>query len=154
MNIMNETDFYHLRVAWCDFFYAISEIQIDNIRIANQTEWNELRSSFPFVRGRQYTQQEIVTESMANLLHKYMAIVCTNMLVRDIENVCPGWPWLLMEMNAQVAKGKGLHRELDIPQVGRHAHAELRSTDMSMLLQQLISERYKRPGADEYADRH
>ena len=43
---------------------------------------------------------------MANMLHKYMAIACSFHLVREIEQTCPGWPWLLMEMDAQVAKRK------------------------------------------------
>jgi len=126
-HIMNDTDFYNLRVCWNDFFLGISSISIDHINSdENKTEWTKLRSSFHYVKGRRYTQQEIVTESMANLLHKYMAVTCTSYLVREIEQSCPGWPWLLMEMDAQVAK-----------QVGRHTDAEMRSTDMSMLLQQL-----------------
>jgi hypothetical protein len=137
-HIMNETDFYNLRVCWNDFLFGISRISIDQIHSdQNKTEWTKLRSSFDWVNGRRYTHQEIVTESMANLLHKYMAFACTSFLVREIEESCPGWPWLLMEMDAQVAKGKGTHRKLDVEQVGRYGDAEMRSTDMSMLLQQL-----------------
>ena len=58
---------------------------------------------------RRYTQDEIVTEAMATRLHKYMAIACSSYLVPDIQQRCPGWPWLLMEMDAQVAKRKGIH---------------------------------------------
>ena len=105
-HLMNEIDFYHLRVCWSDFFDAISSISSDRIT-GKELEWKTLQDSFHYQKEKvHYEQHEIVTASMASMLHKYMAIACTFHLVREIEQTCPGWPWLLMEMDAQVAKRK------------------------------------------------
>ena len=74
---------------------------------------------------------------MADSLHKCMAIACAHHLVREIETSCPGWPWLLMEMDKQVAKMKGTHYGMDVEQVGGRVDAKMGRTDVRMLLQQL-----------------
>ena len=107
---MNEIDFYNLRVCWSDFLNVISNINIERITEPNnKNEWIKLRTSFTYDSMRRYTQDEIVTKEMATILHKYIAIACTSHFVPQIELSCPGWPWLLMEMDAQVAKRKGIH---------------------------------------------
>ena len=51
---------------------------------------------------------------MYNLLHKYMLIVCAEMLVRDVQINCPGWVWVIMEIDTQIAKKKGT-QQIPVP---------------------------------------
>lgn len=135
---MNEIDFYKLRVCWEEFFIGISEINLDRIlHDGNKNEWEKLRNSFTYLNGRNYTQHDIFTESMANLLHTYMGILNSSFLVREMEKSCPGWPWLLMVVDKQVAKRKGTHYEGGVEQVGGHVHTKRGRTDVRMLLEQL-----------------
>jgi hypothetical protein len=138
-NIMNETDFRNLRVCWSDFVTGVS--MADQMKIRdneNKREWDMLLNHFMAVKGEKGgLQEEHITESMAESLHKCMAIACVHHLVRQIEEACPGWPWLLMEVDKQVAKRKGSQYEWGVEQVGGYVDAKMGRTDVRMLLEQL-----------------
>lgn len=138
-NFMNETDFHNLRVCWSDFVTGVS--MTDQMRIRNnenKREWDMSLNHLMVVRSENGgLQEDLITESMADLLHKCMAIACAHHLVREIEVVCPGWPWLLMEVDKQVARRKGIDHGMDVEQVGGHVDAKRGRTDVRMLLEQL-----------------
>ena len=116
---MNKLDFYNLRLCWCDFVTSLSQVRVIEItNHENKNEWGKLLEYFALVKVNRGRQQDLITESMADSLHKCMAIACTHHLVRVIEISCLGWPWLLMEVDRQVAKGKGNHDGMDVEQVG------------------------------------
>ncbi len=50
------------------------------------------------------TQDEMVSVTMSEILHKILMIVCANHGVRDVSLCCPAWLWLIMEVDAQLAK--------------------------------------------------
>ena len=138
-NIMNETDFRNLRVCWSDFVVGVSEAsRIKILHDENKREWDMSLNHFMVVRSEKGgLQEDLITESMADLLHKCMAIACAHHLVREIEVACPGWPWLLMEVDKQVAKRKGIAYRTDVEQVGGYVDARMGRTDVRMLLEQL-----------------
>ena len=138
-NFMNETDFHNLRVCWSDFVDGVSRVNSMKISLEeNQRQWNISLNHFMVLRGEKGgLQEDLITESMAESLHKCMAIACAHHLVREIEVVCPGWPWLLMEVDKQVAKRKGSQYEWGVEQVGGYVDAKMGRTDVRMLLEQL-----------------
>ena len=132
---MNKLDFYNLHMCWSDFVTSLSQVRLIEItNHENKNEWGKLLEYFALVKVNRGRQQDLITESMADSLHKCMAIACAHHLVREIETSCPGWPWLLMEVDRQVAKRKGIHYGTDAEQVGGHVDAEMGSTDVRMLL--------------------
>ena len=117
--IMKDIDLYNLRVCWTDFHIAVADVDLVYIsHEENKKEWVKLLNHFDIARGAGCRQQDLITESMADWLHKCMAIACAHRVVAEIEKECPGWPWLLMEVDRQVAKGKGIHDGMDVEQVG------------------------------------
>ena len=119
-------------MCWSDFVTSLSQVRLIEItNHENKNEWGKLLEYFSLVKRNGGRQQDLITESMADSLHKCMAIACNHHLVREIENSCPGWPWLLMEVDKQVAKRKGIHY------IGEHIDTRMRSNDVRMLLEQL-----------------
>ena len=117
--IMKDIDLYNLRVCWTDFMNGVSDVDLVYIsNVENKKEWVKLLDHFALARKGGCRQQDLITESMADWLHKCMAIACSHGVVCEIEKECPGWPWLLMEVDRQVAKGKGIHDGMDVEQVG------------------------------------
>ncbi len=135
---MNELDFYNLRVCYNDFFAVVSEVRlIEILREEHKKVWGELLNYFALVKGNGCQQQDLITESMADSLHKCMAIACVYHLVPEIEKGCVGWPWLLMEVDKQVAKRKRIDHGMDVKQMGGRVDTKMRSTDVRRLLEQL-----------------
>ena len=135
---MNKLDFYNLHMCWSDFVTSLSQVRLIEItNHENRNEWGKLLDYFTLVKVNGGRQQDLITESMADSLHKCMAIACTHHLVRVIEVSCPGWPWLLMEVDKQVAKRKGIHYGMDVEWMGDRVNTKMRSTDVRMLLEQL-----------------
>ena len=131
MNIasMNERDFHKLHGTWGDFSDGLKGISLDRIcRDENKQEWKTLQSSFNFGLGRGYTEDVIVSEWMSTLLHKNMFIIYAENLMRDVQTACPGWSWIIMEFDAQIAKKKATHREMETEGLGRRqVDAEMRN---------------------------
>jgi hypothetical protein len=98
-HVMKEIDF-NLCLCWCDFVTGVEQAR--SIKISHgesKMEWDKSLNYFTLVRRNGVTQEDLITESMTDSLHKCMVIACTHYLVCEIETSCPGWSWLLMEVD-------------------------------------------------------
>ena len=75
MNIakMDALEFRNLLVVWRDFFTDIQSTKLEDISIDNQKEWQRLHNAFKFTRN--ISEDELISERMSYLLHKYMFFV-------------------------------------------------------------------------------
>jgi hypothetical protein len=95
-----------LQVVFTTFFLGIQNIKPEHMNAKSRTEWINLNNSFSYQQFHKYPEHVIISENTSALLHKYMLIICADMLLRDFTTDCPGCFWLLSFIDAEVAKRK------------------------------------------------
>jgi hypothetical protein len=110
-----------LQIVLNDFFVAIKTITPESIeKEESRKEWINLNNSFSWQMYHKYPEHEIISEDMSARLHKYMLIICADMMTRDFTNKCPGCFWLLSFIDSELAKRRaedlqGRVKELERP---------------------------------------
>ena len=54
--------------------------------------------------GTWQTEDEIISVTLSDLLHKLMLIACADQGGRHFQTWCPAWPFVIAEIDAQLAK--------------------------------------------------
>ena len=101
-----------LQIIFNDFFIAIQSIKPERINQESRSEWINLNNSFSYQKYHRYSEHVIINENMSALLHKYMLIICADMLLPDLIRSCPGCFWLLSFIDAELAKRRALQTSL------------------------------------------
>jgi hypothetical protein len=102
-----------LQIVFTDVFIGIETITPERIRDEkSREEWINLKNSFSWLKYHKYPEHEIISENMSALMHKYMLIMCADMLIRDFINNCPGCFWLLSFIDSELAKRRALQPPL------------------------------------------
>ena len=100
---MDEFDFYELRQAFLHLRHAI-DYTVIKAEDERKERWETLCTALK--SGQFKTQDEVFSVSLSDLLHKIMIIASANYLVDQIAHSAPGWAFVLMEIDAQIAKKK------------------------------------------------
>ena len=121
---MDELEFRNLLVVWRDFFTDIQSTKLEDISTHdNQKEWQRLHNAFKFTRN--ISEDELISERMSYLLHKYMFVICAEIgLASKFQEM--RWLWLIMEIDAQIAKKKATHVQVAGAGTGG-VHTEMRN---------------------------
>ena len=103
----------NLQMVFCDFFDGLQTIPVAGMRDeASKEEWTKLQQSFTYVKGHRYAEDVIINENMSTLLHKYMSMVNVNIQMYQVIAACPGWAWLLMYIDTEIAKKRAMSSSL------------------------------------------
>jgi predicted dithiol-disulfide oxidoreductase (DUF899 family) len=101
-----------LQSIFADFFLGIQSIKSERIHQESISEWINLNNSFSYQKYHRYPEQVIISENMSALLHKYMLIICADMLTPDFTKACPGCYWILSFIDTELAKRRALQTSL------------------------------------------
>jgi hypothetical protein len=112
---MDPFEFTQLRIVFGDLCTGFDCWDTSGIKASTKERWTTLHTSLK--SGSWRTEDEIIGVSLSDLLHKLMLIACAQRGARDIGTSCPGRPFVIMEIDTQIAKKK------------RRQKAEARRTD-------------------------
>jgi hypothetical protein len=101
---MDPSEFSDLLVAFCDLRTSLGHVDIRSFKKEKQETWTTLHNALK--SGRFTTQDELFSVSLSDLLHKLMIIACAHYAAPDVAKGCQGWPFVIMEIDAQIAKKK------------------------------------------------
>ena len=101
---MDPLEFSELLLAFRDVCTGIRLVERAAWDPEKQHRWTTLYNAL--VSPHVTTQDELFTDSLSDLLHKIMIMACSSFAVRDVARSCPGWPFVIMEIDAQIAKKK------------------------------------------------
>jgi hypothetical protein len=101
-----------LQTVFTTFFLGIQSIKTEYMNEESRTEWINLNNSFSYQKYHRYPEHVIISENTSALLHKYMLIICADMLLPDLTRSCPGCFWLLSFIDAELAKRRALQTSL------------------------------------------
>jgi hypothetical protein len=99
---MDPFEFRQFSLVFCDFCTGLDHWDTRSLEGETLQRWTPLYTT---VKSHKWgTQDEIVSVTMSEILHKLMMIVCANHGVREVSSSCPGWLWLIMELDTQLDK--------------------------------------------------
>ena len=97
-----------LQTVFTTFFLGIQSIKSEYMNEESRTEWINLNNSFSYQQYHRYPEHVIISENTSALLHKYMLMICADMLLPNLTKYCPGCYWLLSFIDKELAKRKTL----------------------------------------------
>ena len=101
---MDPLEFSELLLAFRDFCTGLRSVERAAWPPSQQQRWTTLYNAL--VSPHVTTQDELFSDSLSDLLHKIMIIACAKFADVDVAKSCPGWPFVIMEIDAQIAKKK------------------------------------------------
>jgi hypothetical protein len=129
-----------LQIVLNDFFVAIKTITPESIeKEESRKEWINLNNSFSWQMYHKYPEHEIISEDMSARLHKYMLIICADMMTRDFTNKCRGCYWLLNFIDSELAKQKLRELKENLDERDNEVQIERRELSRNILKLEEIS---------------
>ena len=100
---MDPVEFRNLRVLVTDLCHGLYEWDSSNTL---HSHWlAEFTTLLTALRtGTWETEDEIISVTLSDLLHKLMLIACSGQGGRHFQTYCPAWPFVIAEIDAQLAK--------------------------------------------------
>ena len=100
---MDPVEFRNLRVVVTDLRNALYQWDSGNTR---GDRWlSEFTPLLAELRAHSFkTEDEIISVTLSDLLHKLMLIACSGQGGRHFHHWCPAWPFVIAEIDAQLAK--------------------------------------------------
>jgi hypothetical protein len=101
---MDPSEFSDLLIAFYDLRTGLDSVDIRTFEKEKQETWTTLHNALNSVRVT--TQDELFSVSLSDLLHKIMIMACARFAAQTVAKACPGWPFVIMKIDAQIAKKK------------------------------------------------
>ena len=100
---MDPVEFRNLRVLVTDLCNALYAWDSGNTRA---DRWlSEFTPLLAELRAHSFkTEDKIISVTLSDLLHKLMLIACSGQGARHFDRYCPAWPFIIAEIDAQLAK--------------------------------------------------